>query len=184
MAPLLIAAMTPFVKDLLSNGLSLLGNAVMTKGKDYVEKKLGVELPPEGQPLPPEKLIELRNLEFEHEEALQQMAIRQAEIELDTFKAEVGDKDSARRRDVQFIASGRVNYRADLMFLLACLIVGGLVWIIWKDPSINEYVKGIFTLVLGRFLGYLDNIYNFEFGSTRTSKTKDATIEKLSRGEQ
>lgn len=88
MAPLLIAAMTPFVKDLLANGLGLLGNAVMSKGKDYVEKKLGVELPPEGKPLPPEKLVELRNLEFEHEEALQQMATRRAELELEGEKVE------------------------------------------------------------------------------------------------
>lgn len=86
MAPLLIAAATPFVKDLLANGLSLLGNAVLSKGKDYVEQKLGVELPPEGKPLPPEKLVELRNLEFEHEETLQQMAIRRAELEIEGEK--------------------------------------------------------------------------------------------------
>jgi len=67
------------------------------------------------------------------------------------------------------------------MFLLAVAMIAGLVWLVWKDPSINEYMKGIFTLVLGRFLGYLDNIYNFEFGSTRTSKAKDATIENLTR---
>lgn len=100
MAPLLIAAMTPFVKDLLANGLSLLGNAVMTKGKDYVEQKLGVELPPEGQPLPPEKLVELRNVEFEHEEALQQMAIRRAEIELEGEKAEAGAISDRWRTDM------------------------------------------------------------------------------------
>lgn len=89
-APLVVAALTPFVKDLFASGLNLLGNAVMSKGKDYVEKKLGVKLPPEGQPLPPEKLVELRNLEFEHEEALQQMAIRRAEIELECEKVAQG----------------------------------------------------------------------------------------------
>ena len=49
-------------------------------------------------------------------------------------------------------------------------------------PYINEYVKGIFTLVLGRFLGYLDNIYSFEFGTTRGSKEKDETIKQLTGG--
>jgi hypothetical protein len=53
---------------------------------------------------------------------------------------------------------------------------------VWKDPNINEYVKGIFTLVLGRFLGYLDNIYSFEFGTTRGSKEKDETIKNLTGG--
>ena len=76
--------MAPLVASLLSSGLSLLGNAVLEKGKDYVEKKLGIELPDENSSVSPEKLAELRQLEFDHEEALQQLAIRRAEISLET----------------------------------------------------------------------------------------------------
>jgi hypothetical protein len=101
--------------------------------------------------------------------------------EADLDKAYLADRSDARKRDAVFIQGGTRNYRADIMFLLAVMVTCGLVWLIWKDPAINEYVKGIFTLVLGRFLGYLDNIYSFEFGSTRASKSKDATIENLSR---
>ena len=101
--------------------------------------------------------------------------------EADLDKAYLADRADARKRDAVFISSGTRNHRADVMFLLAVAVICALVWLVWKDPSINEYMKGIFTLVLGRFLGYLDNIYNFEFGSTRASKTKDATIENLTR---
>jgi len=101
--------------------------------------------------------------------------------EADLDKAYLADRADARKRDAVFISSGTRNYRADFMFVLAVAMIAGLVWLVWKDPSINEYMKGIFTLVLGRFLGYLDNIYNFEFGSTRASKAKDATIENLTR---
>lgn len=87
MAPLLIAALTPFVKDLFSNGLNLLGNAVMTKGKDYVEQTIGVKLP-DGAALTPEAAMQLREVEFKHEEALQKLAIRRAELELEGEKAE------------------------------------------------------------------------------------------------
>lgn len=106
-------------------------------------------------------------------------AVMASETELD--KAYLADRADARKRDTKFIEVGKRNVRADLMFLLAVLVTCALVWVVWKDQGINEYVKGIFTLVLGRFLGYLDNIYNFEFGSTRSSKTKDATIENLTR---
>lgn len=68
------------------------------------------------------------------------------------------------------------------MFFLAIAMISGLVWLVWKDPNINEYMKGIATLVLGRFLGYLDTIYNFEFGTTRSNKAKDETIKNLSQG--
>ena len=106
-------------------------------------------------------------------------AVMANEADLDkTYLADVAD---ARKRDTTFLTAGSHNYRADVMFVLAVGIISGMVWIIWQDQGINEYVKGIFTLVLGRFLGYLDNIYNFEFGSTRASKAKDATIEHLSR---
>jgi hypothetical protein len=101
--------------------------------------------------------------------------------EADLDKAYLADRADARKRDSVFIEAGTRNYRADVMFFLAVAMIAALVWLVWKDPSINEYMKGIFTLVLGRFLGYLDNIYNFEFGSTRTSKAKDATIENLTR---
>lgn len=101
--------------------------------------------------------------------------------EADLDKAYLADRADARKRDAVFISYGTRNHRADVMFLLAVAVICALVWLVWKDPSINEYMKGIFTLVLGRFLGYLDNIYNFEFGSTRASKTKDATIENLTR---
>lgn len=101
--------------------------------------------------------------------------------EADLDKTFLADRADARKRDTAFLQSGIRNYRADWMFVLAVAVICALVWLVWKDPSINEYMKGIFTLVLGRFLGYLDNIYSFEFGSTRASKTKDVTIENLSR---
>ena len=93
----------------------------------------------------------------------------------------ISDMQDARSRDKEFIKLGMTNARANFMFFLAVAIIAGMVWIIWRDPEINEYMKGIFTLVLGRFLGYLDNIYNFEFGTTRASKDKDSTISNLSK---
>lgn len=93
------------------------------------------------------------------------------------------DMNSARARDSIFLTNGQRNYRADLLSFLAILIIIALVLLIWKSPELNEYVKGVFTLVLGRFMGYVDNIYNFEFGSTRSSKQKDSTINHLSEKE-
>jgi hypothetical protein len=188
-APLIIAALTPFVKDLFANGLSMLGNAVLSKGKAAVEEKLGVKLPEEGKPLSPEQLVEMRNLQFEHEEKLLELGIEKAKVELElekvdseNLKTEVADRTSARDRDAKLLALGQHNFRADVMFVLAVLVIVALVWMIWRDPSVNEFMKGIVTLVLGRFLGYLDSIYNFEFGTTRGSRSKDTTIESLTKG--
>lgn len=166
----------------MQNGLTLLAGAVKAKGQDFIEKKLDIKL--EDHMGTEEGRIKLAQIEMEREADLLEFQLKVAENELAGFKVEVEDRGSARSRDTEFLKRGARNYRADLMFLLAVGIISLLVWIVWKDQNINEYVKGIFTLVLGRFLGYLDNIYNFEFGTTRGSRNKDSTIEHLSRGDK
>ena len=113
-------------------------------------------------------------------------AIRLAEIDFTKFMAQneitIAQLDTqntadARKRDMTL---GVRNHRADSMYVLAVALIAALVYVV-LNSGLDEYAKGIVTLVLGRFLGYLDNIYNFEFGSTRSNKTKDATIENLSK---
>jgi hypothetical protein len=169
------------IAPLLAQGLNLLSNAALAKGKDWIEEKTGVSL---DQPLSQEDITKLRQYELEHEEELLRIRLEENKLSLDEFRIEVDDRKSARERDAAYIKAGTHNYRADLMFLLAVCMIAGMVYIVWQDQGINEYVKGIFTLVLGRFLGYLDNIYNFEFGTTRSSRSKDETISKLSGGKQ
>jgi hypothetical protein len=172
--------MLPIVATLLGtlaqNGLGLLSSAIQAKGKEVVENTLGVKIPDAPTP---EDVTKLRELQFAHEERLIELSIEKAKQELEEFKTEITDREGARTRDVAYVQAGLRNIRADLMFVLALVVICWLVYIVWKDQSISEYVKGIFTLVLGRFLGYLDNIYNFEFGTTRGSRDKDATIKNM-----
>jgi hypothetical protein len=91
------------------------------------------------------------------------------------------DVADARKRDAEFVKNGKVNARANWLAGLAILVVIGICVAVWASPNIPEYQKGIATLVLGRFLGYIDQVFNFEFGTTRSSKQKDATIEALTK---
>lgn len=174
--------MAPILAALAKWGLPLLASAVAGKGKELVEQKLGINL--EDALGTEEGRIRLKQLEVEHEQFLVTAAQQRAELGLKEFQVEVDDRKSARERDAEFVKAGNHNYRADFMFLLAVALVAGLVWIVWSAADINEYTKGIVTLVLGRFLGYLDNIYNFEFGTTRGSRDKDATIVNLTGGQK
>lgn len=105
-----------------------------------------------------------------------QAAFRQRSLELDgeLEKAYLTDRQDARKRDAGFIAAGTRNYRADLMAAGAFVVVIIIAWKVWTAPDLPEYAKGIITLVLGRFLGYCDQIFQFEFGSVRdiTKKVK------------
>lgn len=156
-------------------GGPLAGAAVSALGELFgisepTQDKIKVAL--ENGSLTGEQISGLRQLEMKLKAEEAERGFRYAELE---FK----DRDSARARDAEIVKVGKRNHRADVMFVLAVAVIVALVYAIWKDPSINEFMKGIVTLVLGRFLGYLDNIYSFEFGTTRGSQNKDSTIDKL-----
>ena len=71
----------------------------------------------------------------------------------------------------------RLNLLAAAAYIVILAILIMVVWITITD----EFAKGVLTLVLGRFMGYVDNVYAFEFGTTRGSKEKDAAISNLSK---
>jgi hypothetical protein len=101
------------------------------------------------------------------------------DLHADLEKAYLLDIQDARKRDMEFIKAGTRNWRADILAALSVISVVLLTLAVWKSPDLSEYVKGTITLVLGRFLGYIDQVYSFEFGTTRGSKDKDATIKQL-----
>lgn len=146
------------------------------KSVSVAEKVIGIAQTVTGTQSPEEALAAMK-ASAEHQAAFNMEVLKQNE-ELE--KAYMADVQSARQRDAEFVKAGTRNYRADIMFLLAVGVIMWLVYIIWKNPELNEYVKGVFTFILGRFTGYLDSIYNFEFGTTRSSKQKDSTITNLS----
>ena len=82
-------------------------------------------------------------------------------------------------RDIELAKAGIVNHRANVMaagallLVLLCLAV-----VIWSSDA-NEFAKVTISLILGRALGWVDQLFSFEFGTTRASKTKDDTINRL-----
>lgn len=169
----IIGTLAPTVASALGGPLA--GAAVTAIGEllgisEPTQDKIKVAI--ENGSLTGEQVSAIRQLELKLKGEEEERGFRYAELE---FK----DRDSARARDSDIVKAGKRNMRADVMFVLAVAVICALVWMIWKDQSINEFMKGVVTLVLGRFLGYLDNIYSFEFGTTRGSQNKDSTINQL-----
>lgn len=81
--------MPPLVAALLQQGLSILGGAVLAKGKEAVEEKLGIKLPDGDKPLDPAQVVELKKAEMQHEEWLIEAGIRREQIALETEKLAV-----------------------------------------------------------------------------------------------
>jgi hypothetical protein len=80
--------MIPIVGALLGtlaeSGLNLLSSAIQAKGKEVVEKTLGVKI--SDNPTP-EEVEKLRQLQYDHEERLIELGIEKAKMELEELKA-------------------------------------------------------------------------------------------------
>lgn len=99
----------------------------------------------------------------------------------DLEKAYLADRQDARKRDTSVQLSGHYNWRADV---LAFLAVGGLVlcvWFIARESQLAERAVNAIMFVAGVLASAVRDVYGFEFGSSRSSQNKDATISNLSK---
>jgi hypothetical protein len=105
-----------------------------------------------------------------------------AAFEVELEKAYLADRQDARARDVAIHAMGRRNWRADIMLVCA---TASLVYIIYaingSIGKISGEVLAIFNMAIGALLKMIGDAFAFEFGSSRSSKDKDAAIIDLAR---
>ena len=155
-----------FLAPLLAQGLSLLGNAAMAKGKEWVEEKTGVNL---DQPLSSEDVLKLRQYEMDHQEELLRLRVEDKRLDL-------ADVQGARDMNTRINESANATWLAKNIPAILALIVISVGFILLgstKDADVRTAVVGLMTLVLG-----------FYFGSTASSRAKDDTIRTLTGGEK
>ncbi len=78
--------MTPFITALLGNGLGLIANAVLVKGKEYVEAQTGVRLDVD---MTPESLTKLQQWQLENEPELMRLRVENNRIDAELEKAKI-----------------------------------------------------------------------------------------------
>jgi len=64
----------------------LIGNAVLTKGKEYIEEKTGVKLT---QDMSEDNLLKLKQFEMEHEEELMRLRLEDDKLSNELYKAKL-----------------------------------------------------------------------------------------------
>lgn len=92
----------------------------------------------------------------------------------------LADIQSARERDVKIQEAGGTNKRANWIAALAFILVALCLAVVVGQSNLDDAAKAIINLILGRALGWVEQVFSYEFGTTRQSKTKDETISKLS----
>ena len=168
------AALLPIVQPLLANGLNLVANAVMAKGKKVVEDKLGVELKPD---MSPEDIMALKTAEMEHEEELLRLRIEENKLDLAELEARLKDTDSARDREVAIATSDKaplLNKIVTPVLALSILILTFVLFgvVMFDNTPVESSRKDILIYVLGVLSAIATQIVSYYFGSSQGSKDK------------
>ena len=168
------AALLPIVQPLLSNGLSLVANAVLAKGKKAVEEKLGVELKPD---MAPEDLAKVQIAQMEHEEELAKIRLEEDKLDLAELELRLKDTASARDREVQIATSDKapmlnkiVTPVLALSLLAMTFVLFGVV--MFDNTPVESTRKDILIYILGVLSAISTQIVSYYFGSSQGSKDK------------
>jgi hypothetical protein len=168
--------MLPIVSALMQGGLTLLGNAVLAKGKDVVEEKLGVNL--ESMVGTEAGRVRLKELEMENEEDLRQFVLAKRELELRSDQMYLADTQNARNMQVEALKQSDVFSKRFLYYfsigwsLLVAVYIG---FITFADiPKDNvRFADTILGFLLGTILA---TMMNFFYGTSKSSQNKDDVI--------
>ncbi len=176
------AALQAILTPLLGNGLNLVANAVMAKGKDYVEKKLGVELKPD---MSSEDLARVQIAQMEHEEELLKLRLEEDKLDLAELEMRLKDTNDARVRETQIVTSDKAPLLNKLITPILALGLLGITFtlfgiVLFQASPIDPSRKDILIYILGVLSAVATQVVSYYFGSSVGSKEKtDAMKEAM-----
>lgn len=173
--------MIPIVTALLGKGLGLVANAVMAKGKDWVENKLGVELKPD---MTSEDFAKLKIAEMQHEEELLKLKLEDNKLDLQELDMRLKDTDSARKRETEIATSEKAPLLNKIVTPVLALGVVALTFVLFgflmfDDSPVEPSRKDILVYVLGALTAISTQVISYYFGSSIGSKDKSAQLDKV-----
>ena len=172
------AALLALVQPLLGNGLNLVANAVLAKGKDYVEKKLGVELKPD---MSSEDLAKIQIAQMEHEEELLKLRLEDDKLDLAELQTRLKDTNDARQREVQIANSDKAPLLNKIVTPVLALSILTLTFVLFgvvmfDNAPVDATRKDILIYVLGVLSAIASQIVSYYFGSSAGSKEKTEAL--------
>jgi hypothetical protein len=173
--------MAPFLAALAKAGLPLLANAVLSVGKEVVEKELGVDI--EELTASPEGLLKLKQLEFDKEKFLIEAAQKRAELALESDKLDNANTADSRRMNAEIQASANAAHLAKvaayyLDFIIVLATVGLAYAIFYSDTKFAN--QELAYTAFGSLITMCGTILNFHRGTSRGSQDKNDILNKVS----
>lgn len=148
------------VSGLIANGLPKVADAVVEKGVDYVQDKLGVQLKPEGEATSAD-YASYREAAMKHEEFM-------AEIDLKNVEGARRMQEKAMESDDAFVR--RFVYAFITFWSLFAAIYISIITFSLIPPANVRFADTILGFVLGTMVA---SMFQFLLGSSLGSRKKD-----------
>jgi hypothetical protein len=157
----MIPVLASIVSGLIANNMPKVADAVMDKGLDYVQDKLGIQLKPEHE-------MTQDDIKFLQERAMQH----------EEFMAEQQGKEmaNARQREIDLASDERVPMMVKIVVPVLALGVTGFSFLLFAlliFVDVKPENKDILIYVLGSLTGAVTMVLGYYFGSSLGSKDKD-----------
>lgn len=148
--------MVPILAALASSGLNLLVGAIQAKGKEVVEKQLGVKIPDSPEQLTPELTLKLKELEAQHEEFLVNAQIQQAQMEYEADAKGQQQITDRWKSDMMSDSWLSKNIRpVILLYLTIFVTLSSLVskWLEMRPDFVSMLADGWYIVLSAYFVG-------------------------------
>jgi hypothetical protein len=156
----MLPMLASIVSGLISNGLPKVADAVMEKGVDYVQEKLGVELKPEGQ-MSKDDVSKLKEAAMKHEEFMAEIDLKNMEGARNMQLKAMDSDDPLVRRFVYFFIS--------FWSILSAVYIGCITFVDIPEDNVR-FADTILGFVLGTMVA---SMFQFLLGSSLGSRNKD-----------
>ena len=172
------AVLQAILTPLLGNGLNLVANAVLAKGKDVIEKQLGIQLKPE---MTNEELAKVQIAQMEHEEELLKLRLEDDKLDLAELQTRLKDTNDARQREVQIANSDKAPLLNKIVTPVLALSILTLTFVLFgvvmfDNAPVDATRKDILIYVLGVLSAIASQIVSYYFGSSAGSKEKTEAL--------
>jgi hypothetical protein len=125
-------------------------------------------------------LLEFEEKKLEYQLEFQKIELEKLQIDLEVFKAEAADRDSAREAHIERIKAMGGNPDKLFSFLVItsiCMTFAVLVFLAFGQPVADGH-RDLFNMAIGSVFTWTGSAYAYYLGTTRGSKQKDETIKQ------
>lgn len=173
MAPLLITGAIELAKAFLPG---MVGKIAGDKSGEVAGKVLEVAGQVVGVPVNQDNIGSVQAAFAKNPELAAQFQTHLADLDAELTKAFLQDVADARSRDVEMRKSGQQNIRADAMVIAAFVAVVVISVFLIMASDVDTEVLVFLTTIGGMLMKNISTAFDFEFGSSRGSKNKDADM--------